>query len=170
MQFEQHILTWNNFRKYLFEDGGMSSTLNKGTGTDSYRVTTYTGDKKNACGCNSSGLALKQHNSTLRHTSCTCHAKFKLRMDHEQSSLSVIPTDDTSPPLQQKSVSLDVAETSAFKKYALEVDTLLEQGKTRIYSFAVVGIYQKADVCIALFRKLYVLMAPMRQTMKADHC
>ena len=58
----------------------MSSTLNKGT--------TYTVDKKNAHGCNSSGLALKQRNSTLRHTSCTCHAKFTLRMDHNIFLLS----------------------------------------------------------------------------------
>jgi hypothetical protein len=83
VQFEQHILKCSNFRKYLFKEGGMSSTLNEVTGTDSYHVTTYTGDKKNARGCNSSGLALKRRNSTLRHTSCTCRAKFTLRMDHD---------------------------------------------------------------------------------------
>ena len=61
----------------------MSLTLNKGIGTNSYRVTTYTADIKNACGCNRYGLlALKQRNSTLRHTSCTCCAKFTLWMDH----------------------------------------------------------------------------------------
>jgi hypothetical protein len=38
---------------------------------------------------------------------------------HEQTSISVIPTDDNSP-FHQKLVPLDVAETSAFKKYALE--------------------------------------------------
>ena len=37
----------------------------------------------------------------------------------EQTSLSVIATDETSP-FQEKSVPLEVAETSAFKKYALE--------------------------------------------------
>ena len=35
------------------------------------------------------------------------------------TSLSGIPTDDTSP-LHEKSVPLEVAETSAFKKFALE--------------------------------------------------
>ena len=40
-------------------------------------------------------------------------------VSHELTSLSVIPTDDTSP-FHQKSVSLEVAETLAFKKYALE--------------------------------------------------
>ncbi len=40
-------------------------------------------------------------------------------ISHELTSLSVIPIDDFSP-FHQKSVSLDVAETSAFKKYALE--------------------------------------------------
>ena len=46
-QAEQRILKWSNFR-------------NQGTGTDSYRVTSYTGDKKNARGCKSSGLSLKR--------------------------------------------------------------------------------------------------------------
>ena len=81
-QFQQRILKCSNFRKYSFEQGGMSSTLNQCTGTNIYRVTTYDGDKKNARGSKSSGLALKRHNSTLRHTSCTCCAKFTLRMDH----------------------------------------------------------------------------------------
>jgi hypothetical protein len=57
VQSEQRILKCSCFRKYSFEQGGMSSTLNQGTGTDFYRVTTYTGDKKNARGCKSSGLA-----------------------------------------------------------------------------------------------------------------
>jgi hypothetical protein len=57
----------------------MFLTLNKGTGT----ATTYTGDKqKNTRVCNSSGLALKRRNSTLCHTSCTCRAKFTLRLHH----------------------------------------------------------------------------------------
>ena len=38
-------------------------------------------------------------------------------VSHELTSLSVIPTDDTSP-CHEESVSLDVAETSVFKKYA----------------------------------------------------
>ena len=79
---EQRILKCSNFRKYLPEQGGISSTLNQGTGTDSYHVTTYTGDKKNARGCKSSGLALKRCNSALRGTSCTCRAKFTLGIDH----------------------------------------------------------------------------------------
>jgi hypothetical protein len=87
VQFEQCILKCSNFRLYLFEEIGMSSTLNEGTGTNSYRVTTYTRDKTNACGCNSSSLALKQHNSTLCHTSCTCCAKFTIRMDHNSCLL-----------------------------------------------------------------------------------
>ena len=41
---EQRILKCSNFRKYLSEQGGISSTLNQGTGTDSYCVTTYTGE------------------------------------------------------------------------------------------------------------------------------
>ena len=83
LQVEQRTLKCSNFRKYSsFEGEGMSSTLNEGTGTDPYRVTTYTGDKKNARGCKSSGLALKRRNSTLRHTSCTCRAKFTIRIDH----------------------------------------------------------------------------------------
>ena len=53
VQSEQRILKCSNFHKYFFEQGGNSSTLNQGTGTDSYRVTTYTGDKKNARGCKS---------------------------------------------------------------------------------------------------------------------
>jgi hypothetical protein len=79
---EQCILKCSNFRKYLSEQGGISSTLNQGTGTGSYHVTTYTGDKKNARGCKSSGLALNWRNSNLHGTSCTCRAKFTLRIDH----------------------------------------------------------------------------------------
>ena len=80
---QQRILKCSNFCKYLFKQGGMSSsTLNQGTGTDSYRVTTHTGDKKNAHGCKSSDLALKRCNSTQSHTSCTCCVKFTLRTDH----------------------------------------------------------------------------------------
>jgi hypothetical protein len=76
-------LKCSNFCKYLSEQGGISSALSQqGTGTDSYRVTTYTGGKKNARGRKSSGLALKRRNSTLRCTSCACHAKFALRIDH----------------------------------------------------------------------------------------
>ena len=60
----------------------MSCTLNQSTGTNSYCVTTYTGDKKNARGCKSSGIGLKRRNSTLRGTSCTCRVKFTLRIDH----------------------------------------------------------------------------------------
>ena len=56
--------------------------MNQGTGMDSYRGSTYTGDKKNARGCKSSGFALKRRNSTLRHTSCSCRAKFTIRLDH----------------------------------------------------------------------------------------
>ena len=79
---QQRVLKCSNFCKYLSELGGNSSTLNQGTGTDSYRVTTYTGNKKNARGCKSSGLSLKRWNSTLRHsTSCTCRVKFTLRID-----------------------------------------------------------------------------------------
>ncbi|KAI2494665.1 hypothetical protein MHU86_19844 [Fragilaria crotonensis] len=79
---DQRILKCSNFRKYSSDQGGMSSILNESTGTDSYRVTTYTGDKKNARGCKSSGVALKRRNSTLRGTSCTCRVKFTLRIDH----------------------------------------------------------------------------------------
>ena len=79
---DQRVLKCSNFRKYSSEQGGMSSTLNQSTGTDSYRVTTYIGDKKNARGCKSSGIALKRRNSTLRGTSCTCRVKFTLRIDH----------------------------------------------------------------------------------------
>ena len=83
VQSEQRILKCSTFRKYMFEQGGMSSTVNQGTGTDSYHVTTHTGDKKrNARGCKSSGLALKRRNSTLRHTSYTCCVKFTLRIYH----------------------------------------------------------------------------------------
>ena len=81
VQSEQRILKCSNFRKYSFEQD--SSTMNQGTGTDSYRGSTYTGDKKNARGCKSSGLAMKRRNSTLRHTSCTCRAKFTIRLDHK---------------------------------------------------------------------------------------
>ena len=56
--------------------------MSQGTRTDSYRGSTYTGDKKDARGCKSYGLALKRRNSTLRHTSCTCRAKFTIRLDH----------------------------------------------------------------------------------------
>jgi hypothetical protein len=58
VQSEQRILKCSNFPKYSFEQD--SSTMNQGTGTDSYCGSTYTGDKKNACGCKSSGLALKR--------------------------------------------------------------------------------------------------------------
>ncbi len=51
-----------------------------------------------------------------------------------------------------------------------KADSPLVQGKTRLYSLAVIGFYQKADACSTLFPKLYVLMARTRQTMKADHC
>jgi hypothetical protein len=86
---DQRILKCSNFRKYLSEQGGMSSTLNESTGTDSYCVTTYTGDKKNARGCKSSGIA----------------------------SIETLQFNSTWYLLQ---VPLEVAETSAFKKYALE--------------------------------------------------
>jgi len=79
---DQRVLKCSNFRQYSSEEGGMSCTLNQSTGTDSYRVTTYTGDKKNARGCKSSGIGLKRRNSTLRGTSCTCRVKFTLRIDH----------------------------------------------------------------------------------------
>ena len=59
LQSEQCIMECSNFRKYLFEQGGMSSTLNEGAGTDSYCATTSTEDKKNARGCKSSDIALK---------------------------------------------------------------------------------------------------------------
>ena len=88
------------------------------------------------------------------------------------TSLSVIPTDDTNDalPFHEKPVPLEIAETSAFKKYAWESRLADSQGKTRIYSSAVVGFYQKADACSTLFSKLYALMALTRRTMKADHC
>ena len=38
LQLEQPILKCSNFRKYLFEEGGMSSTPNKSTGINSYHV------------------------------------------------------------------------------------------------------------------------------------
>jgi hypothetical protein len=44
------MLKCSYFRKFLFEEAGMSLTMNKDTGTDSYRVTTYTGDKKTLVG------------------------------------------------------------------------------------------------------------------------
>jgi hypothetical protein len=81
LQLQQRVLKCSNFRKYSFEQGGMSSTLKQGTDSDSYRVTTYAGDK-NAGGCKGSGLELKRLNSTLRHTSCNCRAKYTLQMDH----------------------------------------------------------------------------------------
>ena len=80
VQSEKRVLKCSNFRKYSFEKD--SSTMSQGTRTDSYRGSTYTGDKKDARGCKSSGLALKRRNSTLRHTSCTCRAKFTIRLDH----------------------------------------------------------------------------------------
>ncbi len=90
----------------------------------------------------------------------------------ELTSRSVIPTDDTddSSPLHEKPVPLEVAETSTFKKYAWESWLAVVQGKTRIYSLAVVGFYEKADACSMFSPKLYVLIALTRQTMKADHC
>jgi MULE transposase domain len=81
---EQRQLKCSNFRKYLVEqeqEQENSITPNQGTGSESYRVSSYTGDKKNARGCKSSGLSLKRRNSTLRHTSCTCRVKFTLRSD-----------------------------------------------------------------------------------------
>jgi MULE transposase domain len=78
---EQRQLKCSNFRKYSSEQGENFLTPNQGTATESYRATSYTGDKKNARGCKSSGLALKRRNSTLRHTSCTCRVKFTLRID-----------------------------------------------------------------------------------------
>jgi hypothetical protein len=86
---EQRILKCSNFCKYLSEQGGISSALNQGTGTDSYRVTTYT----------------------------------------------------------------------LLRNMLGKTDSRLVQGKTRIYSLAVVGFYQKADTCSTLFPKLYALMA-----------
>jgi hypothetical protein len=80
------ILKCSKFRNYSpssFEQGGMPSTMNQdtGTGTDPYRVTTYTGDKKNARGCNGSGKSMKRRSTTLRNNPCTCRAKFTLRFD-----------------------------------------------------------------------------------------
>jgi hypothetical protein len=74
-------LKCSNFRKYSLEQGENFLTPKQGSATESYRATSYTGDKKNARGCKSSGLALKRRNSTLRHTSCTCRVKFTLRID-----------------------------------------------------------------------------------------
>ena len=97
IQSEQRILKCSNFHNYLSEQGGISSALNQGNGTDSYRITTYTGDKKNASGCKSSGLSLKRRNSTLCDTSCTCCVKFTLQIDHNSifstlAILLIIPT------------------------------------------------------------------------------
>ena len=78
---QERVLKCSNFRKYFSDQGQNSLTLNQGTGTASYHVTTYTDDKKNARGCKSSGLSLKRRNSTLRHTSCTCRVKFTLQID-----------------------------------------------------------------------------------------
>jgi MULE transposase domain len=78
---EQRRLKCSNFRMYSFEQGENLLTPNQGSATASYRATSYIGDKKNARGCKSSGLALKRRNSTLRHTSCTCRVKFTLRID-----------------------------------------------------------------------------------------
>jgi hypothetical protein len=39
VQAEQRVLKCSNFRKHLSEQGENSLTLNQGTGTDSYRVT-----------------------------------------------------------------------------------------------------------------------------------
>ena len=80
------ILKCSKFRNYSpsssFEQGGMSCTLNQGTGADTYRVTSYTGDKKNARGTKGSGLAMKRRITTLRNNPCTCRAKFTLRFDN----------------------------------------------------------------------------------------
>ena len=78
---EQRQLKCSNFRKYSSEQGENLLTPNQGSATESYRATSYTGDKKNARGCKSSGLALKRRNSTLRNNSCTCRVKFTLRID-----------------------------------------------------------------------------------------
>jgi hypothetical protein len=76
---EQRILKCSNCRKCLSEQGGISSAMNQGTETNSYRVTIYTGDKNNAHGCKSSGLALKQRNSSY----CTTGIVLRSIMGHK---------------------------------------------------------------------------------------
>ena len=63
VQDDRRAWKCSNFRKYSLSSFGeeeIAPSQNEGTGSNPpYRVTTYTGDKKNARGSNSSGLSLK---------------------------------------------------------------------------------------------------------------
>jgi hypothetical protein len=88
----------------------------------------------------------------------------------ELTSLSVVPTADDTSPFHEKPVPLEVAETSTFKKYALESRLAVGAREDQDILIACCWVYQKAGACSTLFLKLYALTALMRRTMKADHC
>ena len=64
VQDDRCVLKCCNFRKYShfsFQEGEIVPLQNEGTGSNPpFRVTTHTGDKKDACGSTSSGLSLKR--------------------------------------------------------------------------------------------------------------
>ena len=116
---QQRVLLCSNGRKYyppLSEQGVTTSTM-EGNDTESYRLTSYIGDKKNSRGSNSSGKALRRRNSTQRNTTCTCPAKIVIRLD-ERSFFLVCGLGDNNhkghPPMDHNEITnrkrfLDVA-------------------------------------------------------------
>lgn len=79
---KQRVLKCSHYRKYLhpiLDAEDIRTSQFQLTGSDNtYRVTTYSCDKKNS---RVAGLSSKRRTSTLRHTSATCRAKFTLRLD-----------------------------------------------------------------------------------------
>ena len=72
----QRVLLCSHARKYH-----CTSLPVPDTERDTYRVSTYICDKKNARGSNSSGKTLKERNSTLDDATFACTAKLVIRFD-----------------------------------------------------------------------------------------
>jgi MULE transposase domain len=80
---EQRVLLCSNGRRYCppSSEKTEAAVAMEGIESESYRVTTYIGDKKNSRGSNSSGEPMKKRSSTLRDTTCTCPARITIRLD-----------------------------------------------------------------------------------------
>ena len=90
----------------------------------------------------------------------------------ELTILSVTPTDDADDisPFHEKPLPLEVAETSAFKKYAWESRLAVGARGDQDILIGCCWVLPEGRRLFHAFPKLYALMALKRHTMKADHC
>ena len=102
----QRVLLCSHARKY-HRSSVPACTMDE-TRTDTYRVTTYIGDKRNARGINSSGKASKRRNSTLRDAIFACTAKLVIRF-YENSFYLVCGLGDNNhkghPPMARNEIT-----------------------------------------------------------------